>query len=672
MIDLFLVFAIGSLLALIAGGGWASLLACASSNWVSWAFWMFAIGIAIESLAWSWALGLGGGIWAAIALFGVASCSGWIAAVRKRGGLKTFREMPIGLQRLDVGVLVAIAALMVAPGLTTLGSTTLAYRIGPDGLGNAVAAEALANGKTLSALESDIVSATGASNIDSAIDQNSHLLYSAASLRTQVRTEFIVAGLRWGYSGAAAIPLRFLGNARIWAIVTLLPVLAAMFAALGIIALLRAANVRAWKRAAAIVLSIIGVTLLNGYREGGLSQLWVVPCIVAFAWAVLDEGSDRKTRMWMGAIASAGLLPAYSDAAFLLAAILALQIVVGLLLRDRPRAFEHCWLGLGALGGVVATGPYLLRFIAYVPKRLKDSQAGGWLMPRWTSPSETIGLFNSYNERYVTATVPRSGLLQVAVTLSDLALVGLSLLAIALVVRQRAASLLIATTFMIAFFYVKARYVDNVTNYQYFKAAGISQPLLGLSLVLVWHSAEHLSRRALRRSFAGITAYAGAACATSAVVYCATFISQDSTVDQDLVSASAKQTTRDLVDSRNVVGPSRSPSDFMETATLIPLLDLHWYGRPAYDVPQRLVGRESNPLSLLIFRKDCEDWKCIEGVRSDAVHEMGPTLRLVDLAPNSLALAGPDGTALTKLPTTISSLSQNIGGPPIGSNFLPA
>ena len=400
MIDVVLVFVVGSMLALVAGGGWASLLRCASDSWVGWAFWTFAIGIAVDSLAWSWALGLGGGFWAATVLYGTASVLGWIVAVRTGGWLK-LRSMPIGLQYVDVGALVVVAAVMIAPGLDSLGSTTLAYRMGPDAVGYAIGAEALASGKNVNALEREIVAATGASTLDSALDQKSHLIDTAASFRTQIRAEFMVAGLRWGYSGAAAIPLRIVGHTRVWAVVTLLPVLAALFAVLGIICLLAAAGVGQWKRAAAIMLSVLGVTLLNGFREGGLAQMWVVPCIVAFVWAVLDEVSDRRTRMWMGAVALAGLLPAYSDAAFVLAAVLALLIIIALLIGDRPRALEHCWVAAGAAAGAFATGPFLVRFIAYVPKRMTDSKAGGWSMPRWTSPSETIGLSTRTTNNFI-------------------------------------------------------------------------------------------------------------------------------------------------------------------------------------------------------------------------------------------------------------------------------
>jgi hypothetical protein len=66
--------------------------------------------------------------------------------------------------------------------------------------------------------------------------------------------------------------------------------------------------------------------------------------------------------------------------------------------------------------------------------------------------------------------------------------------------------------------------------------------------------------------------------------------------------------------------------------------------------------------------KDC---KCIEGVRPEAIHDIGPTLRLVDLAPNSRAIAVPGGTSRATLPAVISSLSQSIGGPVINRNFQP-
>ena len=143
--------------------------------------------------------------------------------------------------------------------------------------------------------------------------------------------------------------------------------------------------------------------------------------------------------------------------------------------------------------------------------------------------------------------------------LSDVLLVGLTIIAIALVVRRRGASLLIATTVVIAGIYVKARYVDHTTNYQYFKAAGIAQPLLGLSLVLVWHSAGLLNRR-VRRMLVGLTAYAGAACMLATMAYTAMFIKQGSTVDRHLLNASARPAIRDLVDSRNIVAPSNDPS----------------------------------------------------------------------------------------------------------------
>lgn len=674
MVDVILVFTIGTLLALTAGGGWAALLAFATNSWTSWAFWSFVVGIAIESLAWSWAFGTGGGLWPATGLAAAAAVVGWTTALRA-GTWSKLRCAAIGLDRLDIATLTLIAAIMVIPGLNGINAATLAYRIGPDGVGNAVAAEALAAGNSISAIETEVVEATGASSIDTAMDQDSHLLYTPASLRTQVRAEFLVAGLRWGYSGAAALPLQILGRNHLWAVVTLLPVLAALFAALGIISNLAEAGLAAWMRAGAVILAVVGVTLLNAFREGGMAQMWVVPCTVAFAWAVLDEKSDLKTRAWMGAIASAGLLPAYSDATFLLAVVLALSIIIALMLRDRQRALEHCWVAVGALAGIVATGPYFLRFITYVPKRLKDSKAGGWLLPRWTSPSETIGLFNSYNlypsgGEYLVDTVPRSGALEVAVAISDIVLIGLTISAMVLTLRYRATALLIAATFTIAVFYVKARGLDHATNYQYFKAAGIAQPLLGLTLVLVWQRAALMNRRMLRWSLTGLTTYAGAACMLASTAYTFSFMKQDSLVDGRLLEAIRQPAIGDLVENHNVVSPSGT-FEFLQTATLIPLRDVHWFGRSAFGMPQRWDGREANPLSLVVLQKDCENWTCVRGVRAEALHEIGPTLRMVDLAPDSREIATVDDAPLTAFSVTISALSRRVGGPLIGVDLRP-
>ncbi len=557
MIDLALVFGTALIMMMGAGGGWAALLIRRRrSSFATWGFWTFTTGIAVESIAWSWALGCGGGLGAAAILSTVVAVAGWVAAIRSGAWKQQRSGWSIDVSWAEAVVLLIALVVMVAPGLAGDGRVTLAFRIGPDAIGNAVGARALADGATIHTLQNDVIQATGSADIDQALSQTTRVLYTVPSFRSQVQSEFIVAGLRWGYSGAAAFPVAVLGPSRTWAVVTLMPVLAALFAALGILSMLRSFRVPPWRRLVGVVVAVLGVTLLNGLREGGLAQVWVLPCIVGFGCTLLDEESTDRERFAMAAIALAGLLPAYSDAAFVLAMVLLVSFGTAVLIRNRDRMFDHVWVAAGSLTGAVATGPYLVRFVAYIPKRVADSQVGGWSLPRWTSPSETLGLFNSYSQR-VAGMAARSDLLQFAVPVADIILVGLTIAAIAANPKHRAAGVVTSATSTVVAFYVKARYVDHASNYQFFKAAGMAQPILGMALVLLWHNSGTTQRDSIRRSFSILTGGVGVLCLTSSVLYSVTFTEQERKLDIGQIDATSSSPVRVLLEARNIVGPSR-------------------------------------------------------------------------------------------------------------------
>ncbi len=98
--------------------------------------------------------------------------------------------------------------------------------------------------------------------------------------------------------------------------------------------------------------------------------------------------------------------------------------------------------------------------------------------------------------------------------------------------------------------------------------------------------------------------------------------------------------------------------------------NLFWYGRPAFAIGQRLAGRESKPLSIIVFDDECPHWECLGGVVEGRVHDIGHHARLIDLSPDSDAIAHskPDQS---DLPAQVSALSRAIGGPMINAQYEP-
>lgn len=389
-------------------------------------------------------------------------------------------------------VLLAVVAIALAPAIRD-GSSTTPYRAGIDHVGYSVPANTLRLGETRSDVERALQRVTGTPDLDAAVER----VVTPMSLNRQIDGEFLVGGLRRTYSQVVAGITLLSRQDSVWRVSFALPglsLLSLMAVAAFSLRMLFGLS-RGWSTAGAAVVGL-NCNLLNTWFEGAYGQAWVAPFALVLAIllsnrsaVVLPDGGDEAARRPVRRVAVIGLffaaiVPAYADVAVVIVLVAALTALILLLIRVARRrstvvagACRHTLeFGTGLILGAGLVLPYTIEFLEYAPTRYGSASAGGFSQPQWATPAEVVGLWDMYTST-IHAVVPRNGTSLVLVWMLSvivLALFGLAVRSLGWIERSVAS----AGVAFIALVYYRSRYMEQSSNYQYFKAYTYLLPIL--------------------------------------------------------------------------------------------------------------------------------------------------------------------------------------------------
>lgn len=666
MIQLLLLLGLQGFYVVLVGGGTAGFITGVKAWTFERFFWAGLSALAVSCISWSFALGIGGGLTTAFLVSGVCALGGWIVYRNvivqnsNRVSTKKFngRGIGVGLALLTTCVFLALPALKNWTSLST------AVRIGPDSIGNAVAAAALAENVTLRDIKEDVIQGTDSSSLSEVLNFKTHKLYTVLDLRTQIRTEYLVAGLRWGLPGFAAQLLLLVGQGRIWAVIPAIGVFSLLVAMVG--AYLVGFRLTG-KRYAAVSFAFVtcaNATLLNGWHEGGVSQMWAFPAIFGVILAVLAQEKTYVQRTMMATASFALALVGYSDLWIVLVAVVSLSVVICVTMRVKD------WFSSGypLLGGLflsmVVCAPYAMQFVPYVFRRFTDAGIGGWSMPVWMSPIELLGIVNAYKQPAPSGLQLRSDAMTHLQSAINPIILGIAAGVLISRRKQFAKYLSLSAILIVGIIYIKTRYIDHVSNYQYFKAVGILIPMLWLfALLPAREKGTRIREPIMTRN---IVVISSTFILISTMAYVLDFRHHSQFIDEirpiELINESDQQF---FTNSNLIALPS------LTLVAISSVVQLNLYGRLSFGKFEGTLSDARRPLYLLVAENDCIAWSCLRGVHPKDIRELSSNLKAVRLATDSMAvfqLRGNMGAAENslslgpKLMSLSSRLFTNVGG----------
>jgi hypothetical protein len=604
-----------------AGMGWGFTLNPFPSSYVSLVAASLLSSCALLVISWIWALGIGAGGYLANAIVVIVAAAGWALGIHRWRTRKV--RLTVSAQQiiLTSGIMFGITLIGLGPKIGSNGSIDMTLRVGPDAIGNVIGAQALLGNRTIDDLEQELTVGSNSQTVHEVVDPPSRKMYELLSFRSQVRGEFIVAGLRWGFSGATASFASLLGENHLWEIVASLPTIAAAAAALLIFELLSRRS-KKMLPSALMALAIIGnMSLLQGWHEGGLAQAFAVsaiPIVMLYLW----EDSVQKKLRALSVLLLAGVFASYSDLTIVLIAVLSIFLVMQF--TTKQRGLKKCirtFFDLVVLPFLIAA-PFSIRFINYLPRRLQDSSVGGWSMARWPGILEVLGLFPSFMNN-TTELIKRAPVEIVFMSVGNAVVLGIVLRMLIGNWKKTSTHMITATALVLLLVFLKSVWLDHATNYQYIKAIGCIAPLglLSLSDLLLNQRLKHLASRAVLVALPVV-------CILMSLSYVIAY--RNSSIRIDAAEQTKYVETRNFLDKFTVVAPAR-----FETVLLSPFSRLDWMNRSAGGTRPIYRASLEKPLGLVVLEGQCKNWGCLRTVPTSQILVVSETIRLLKVCPHS-------------------------------------
>lgn len=605
----------------IAGTGWGFTLNPFPSSYVSLVAASLLSSCALLVISWIWALGIGAGGHLANAIFVIVAIAGWVLGIHHWRTRKVRLTITVQQIVLTSGIILGVTLIGLGPKIGAGGSVDMTLRVGPDAIGNVIGAQAFLGNRSIDDLEQEITVGSNSQTLHEVVDPPSRKMYELLSFRSQVRGEFIVAGLRWGFSGAAASFASLLGESHLWEIVASLPTITAIAAALLIFELLSRRSKKMFP-SALIALAIIGnMSLLQGWHEGGLAQAFAVsavPIVMLYIW---KDGDQKKVRA-LTVLLLAGVFASYSDLTIVFTAVLSIFLLVQFLTRQSD--FKRCFrtvLDLVVFPILVAA-PFAIRFITYLPRRLQDSSSAGWAMARWPGVIEIFGLFPSFmnNSAGLIKRVPAE---IIFMSVGNAVVLGIVLRTLIVNWKKTSTHVVTAATIVLLLVFLKSVWLDHATNYQYIKAIGCITPLglLALSDLLLDQKLKHWASRAVVVALPVVSILMSLG---YVVAYRNNSIRIAAAEQNQYIEA------RNFLDEITIVAPGG-----WETVLLSPFSKLDWMNRSADGT--RPIYREQleKPLGLVVLERQCKNWGCLRTIPASQIRVISESIRILNVCPDS-------------------------------------
>ncbi len=422
------------------------------------------------------------------------------ANIRERISLGQFRPAKSTLLKvlLNSILLLCILSLIILPGIRQ-GSFTTPLRMGPDAIGYGGAAQALANGGTLSSIAEDLKAVTGKEDLEEAKELNFQLL----RFDLHCSSEFLLKALRWGYPTILANMTWVAKMDNVYRLDFVLLIFSwAMLFGLAYYAsrsIIKARWYISLLLAAALALNC---NLLNIYYEGSYAQVMATPILFLLLLHLYDlrknsafesRISQMRQVVFVGFLC-AGLLSIWNEAFILLAIVCFLIVALDLVL---VRRMQKVWMAVFGAGGLLAfclVAPLTLHLVLMVKNQLfthlQNISVGGWWQPQWATPPEIMGWFNIYAHGSQASILPRNSLEVVSVFLGSLLILAAAEYYI-FSNRKLDRAFWLAPVIFVLLVYAKCMFRDRFNNYQYYKAYAAFLPVM---FIFIYATFFHLVR----------------------------------------------------------------------------------------------------------------------------------------------------------------------------------
>jgi hypothetical protein len=311
--------------------------------------------------------------------------------------------------------------------------------------------------------------------------------------------------------------------------------------------------------------------------------------------------------------------------------------------------------------GAIATGPYIVRFLLYLPRRLQDAGVGGWPMPVWTSPAENIGIFNPYN-----AYEGRPGSSELIVLLANAFTIAVILRLLIAGNHKFPKIIFGAITFLLLLIGLKTNYLDHVSNYQYFKAVGVLSPYLLPLLGLI--VGAHKTGKINRLLVASLCLSSVIASANYILHYRNTSIRLPNTIGSQVLKSNVqdKFDSYDILTTSEFAHPTAPPYNAW---IFTPFMDGRLINRNTTEL--LIDTHKPHKLAVIINEVDCKDWTCVNLVNPAHIGELTPQYKILLFDQPSQVLIKPGPIDYNEISKIISKLSSQINGPTFDSDLLP-
>jgi hypothetical protein len=594
----------------------------------------------------------------------VLAVVGWLGALWKLkiGTLKTAENGRVKYRLADFGMVLAIigATFFVGlfPKMDTPTTLTMAFRTGPDAIGNSIAVDAMLRDGTYSDLESKILKSTyNIKSMEILLNQESKNVYTIPSVSTSVKAEFITAGLRWGFSGVSANIVSLVGLKNLWVVIALLPSLSVLFGSLLIFDCLRTNKLSAAFAGACSVGGLVNVNFLHGWHEGGLAQAWVFISLAIIFLVLLDQKLSTRQRIFLMSAAVLIALPGYSDWFIVVIALFLIMIFIGLKCKQFEFVSNRVFpVFCAVIFSALACGPYFVRFCTYLTRRLNDAGVGGWPMPVWTGLSENLGVFNPYNIAYPYQGHP--GMDEFIVVIANA--VVLAILLRVTIKRYEAISVVVfsSTALFFAVIAFKTGVVDKSSNYQYFKAVGLLAPIF---LPLMGWNTISTKKLKTEKLYTALLCTAAVFASLNYVLhYRQTSVRLPNTMPAEVLAAN-RYDQLDNIDILTINSQSIN--------NISPFSDLRIINRGVKKSSVRVV--DPRQIGILIKLDDCYKWLCVKNVDQDHLLIVTNHYRVLLLNEKSDVLLDANGRLNPSYLTSINILSTEVNGPSFAFPLIP-
>ncbi len=661
MIEAVVGLTVVALVATVLGAGWAALLhRVAPPGWIGFLFFSWCAAIVLSSAVWSWLYPTRFGVGWAIGCTLVVALIGYGLAWW-RGSFGNLQGGSRSLAGLAAAAVVVLLALV--PTYSSWTHVSMGIRIGPDGGGYAIAARSISQGVTQPVLEKDLEAQEGVHTFAAAMTKR---VDTTQSVSTQVASEFLLGADRLGFPGVVGSVLYLDGPGQLWTILTLLAAFGLLTACIGAWSIVRVLTRGPWPALFATIVLGLSPALLNAWHEGALAEIWVLPACLLFARPLVALGQeDRVAGAVSVGLGCALILVAYNDAMLIYAVLFALCMLLSVPLL-RHRWWSTWWpLMAGAAAGGLLITPSSSAFLSTLRRSLNENTQAGWWQPRWLDLAEAFGLHNAFTNGVPVPTTRSAGE-NVSQVIEDGVVVAFLGALLWRRWREPAVVLLTAVVTAAAGVYVKTRYLDHLSNYQYFKTVALLVPAgaLAVSVLLGRSFAPRTAPAATARArhsrpphpsvvsrgvVFGLSAVIAVMVVVAAVSYTTTYRSQGTRVPSAFGSLPASQAPS-VFDRFNIVAPTgdippRTAQARILSFDLAAEVPLNWIGRYAGVPTTRLDGRLDNPVALLVFEEDCPRFSCLNGIPRSRIPFAGGGLALVELDSSTRSLAALPETA---------------------------